>query len=281
MCSSGEPLARLVEAVLTSPRYHAIQPGLVSRIAAQELARQRSAKKPRSAKETLKAVKNKLHQVAGAYLENPPAWNAWLAELAQVSETGSRASLLAACRRMMAAHASTRERLPILDRFYAETLAGLPPLRSVLDLACGLNPLAIPWMGLSPGAAYTAVDIYTDLQAFLTGAMPLLGVNGTAQTMDVVESPPDLGRGVDLALILKTIPCLEQVEKTAGLRLLEAVQASYLLVSFPARSLGGRQKGMLQNYEARFGEIVSGKPWAIQRFEFPSELAFLVKKEAS
>ena len=81
-----------------------------------------------------------------------------------------------------------------------------------------------------------------------------------------------------MAFILKAIPCLEQVDKSAGLRLLETINADYLVVSFPAHSLGGKNKGMTANYESRFYKLVTHKPWSIQRFEFPGELVFLVSK---
>jgi len=51
------------------------------------------------------------------------------------------------------------------------------------------------------------------------------------------HSPPT--QHADLALILKTLPCLEQLDKTAGQWLLEAVNVDYLLLSFPVYSLGG------------------------------------------
>ncbi len=261
----------IVDAVLASPKYCTIVRGLVERIARQEAA------KGYEAKETVKAVKNKLHQVAGAYLVRPPDYASWLEELRQAAASSRREDLLSACRRMMRLHASTRERLPVLDEFFAQTLAGLPPIRSVLDLACGLNPLAIPWMGLPAEAEYIAVDIYSDMTDFLDMAMRSFPVRAAALSLDVVQSIPD--RRVDLAFLLKSIPCLEQVEKAAGLRLLEATQASTLLVSFPAHSLGGRSKGMPANYESHFYELVSGKPWAIQRFDFRSELVFRVEKQ--
>ncbi len=75
------------------------------------------------------------------------------------------------CRALMQTHASSRERLPILDEFYRETLAEIAPVRSVLDVACGLNPLAIPFMPLAEGATYTACDIYTDLADFLQSSV--------------------------------------------------------------------------------------------------------------
>jgi 16S rRNA (guanine(1405)-N(7))-methyltransferase len=78
--------------------------------------------------------------------------------------------------------------------------------------------------------------------------------------------------------LLKTIPCLEQIDKAIGPRLLDQVPAEHLLVSFPAQSLGGRSKGMVQNYEAHFREMLAGKPWRAQRFEFSTELAFLLSR---
>jgi len=35
---------------------------------------------------------------------------------------------------------------------------------------------------------------------------------------------------------------------------------------------------MLQNYETHFRQLIDGRSWHIQRFEFASELAFLVSK---
>jgi hypothetical protein len=35
---------------------------------------------------------------------------------------------------------------------------------------------------------------------------------------------------------------------------------------------------MLQTYEAHFRQLMAGRPWRFQRFEFTNELAFLVSK---
>ncbi len=181
-----------------------------------------------------------------------------------------------ACRAVMAHHASTRERLPILESFFATTLAGIAPVTSVLDVACGLNPLAIPWMPLAPGALYLACDIYADMMDLIGAFLPLAGVTGRAFICDAVGEPPE--ERAQIAFILKTIPCLEQVDKAAGLRLLDAVRADYALVSFPARSLGGRDRGMVAHYEARLEALLAERRWPVQRFEFKTELAFLVDR---
>ena len=91
-----------------------------------------------------------------------------------------------------------------------------------------------------------------------------------------LQQPPQ--QPVHLALLLKTIPCLEQLDKQVGIRLLEGIQAEHILVSFPAHSLGGQSRGMVQNYEAHFREMVAGRHWSVQRFLFPGELAFLVSR---
>ncbi len=261
-------LEGLIVQVQESGKYRAVSPELVRQLATQEAA------KGRSVKETVKAIRNRLHQVGGAYLEAGTDYDRWLVSL-QAAE--GQASLQAACREVLGHHASTRERLTILDQFYPTVLAGLPPLHSVLDVACGFNPLAIPWLPLAADALYYACDIYADMVAFLNASFPLLGVQGAASQCDLTQTIPNTA--VDIAFILKTIPCLEQVDKAAGSRLLDGLHARWLLVSFPTRSLGGRSKGMGATYEAHFNALVAGRGWQIARFEFPGELVFLVDKQ--
>ncbi|HRQ37734.1 MAG TPA: 16S rRNA methyltransferase [Chloroflexota bacterium] len=267
----------LLTAVTQSPKYRTIAPDLVRRIGAVELAKRGNFK------EAVKGTKNKLHQVGGAYgdtaVDYPKA-------LARLQNANGEEAIRQTCRDLMRRHASTRERLPILDEFYATTLAGLPPIHSVVDVACGFNPLAIPWMPLADDAVYHAYDIYGDMMAFLQGYFALIGVNGVAHHQDILSQPP--AEPADLALILKALPCLEQAEKGAATHLLDAIQARHMLISYPAQSLGGRSKGMMENYEAQFWGLVNGQPkaaagrdWHITRFEFATELVFMVTTDRS
>jgi 16S rRNA (guanine(1405)-N(7))-methyltransferase len=257
----------LVREVLSSGKYRSVDPALVARIGKGELS------KGRKFKQAVKATKNKLHQVGGAYLTDQPRYSNWLVSLTRA--VGDPQALKQVCREVMASHVSTRERLPILNEFYETLFGELPPINSVLDVACGLNPLAIPWMPLQPGTQYYACDMYSDMVAFVQAFMDMLPVEGWAKVCDVSAAPP--AQPVDLALALKAIPCLEQIDKQAGERLLDSLQAKYMVVSFPARSIGGREKGMLENYEERFMALVAGRDWHIQRFAFGTELAFIVE----
>jgi len=286
MADTEGELDALVSKVLASAKYRAILPDLVRSIARRELLAAKSAK------EADRAVRKKLHQVAASCLEGQMRYDDWLAEIlaarggeeAGAVELTSGTSPGAAggdalrqvCRAVMAHHASTRERLPILDGFYTRALQGIDPPRSVLDLACGLNPLAIPWMPLAPGARYVACDVYRDLTDFLAGAMPLLGVSGKAEWRDVVYDPPD--EEFDLALLLKALPGLEHIDSEAGRRLMERLSARHLLVSYPVASLGGRDKGMVAHYDAHMRALLAGRGWQVERVLFRTELVYRITR---
>jgi 16S rRNA (guanine(1405)-N(7))-methyltransferase len=269
MTTPADELESLVAAVLGSSKYRAVSPDLVRAVGARALAARPNLKA------AIKATKNTLHQAGGAFTDAPIDYDRALAELGAAAAAGDEA-WRAACRAVMGRHTSTRERLPILDTFYATTLAALPPPRRVLDVACGLNPLSRPWWPLPPAAELIAYDIYADQIAFLNNFFALAGVPGRAEVRDVVGRPPD--EPADLALVLKTLPCLEAIDRRAPERLLDALPTPWLLVSFPAQSLGGRRKGMAAHYEAQFRRLLDARGWAAQRFEFATELAFLVEK---
>lgn len=266
-------LDELVAEVRKSAKYAHVSEPLIREIGAAEL------NKRASLKEAIKATKNKLHQAGGMFAAEKARYGEWLAALnphPYPLPVGEGAKSEGVLREIMSHHASTRERLPILDAFYATIFAGLPPVHSVLDVACGLNPLAIPWMNLAPDATYHAVDIYDDMMRFLGEAMNLFGVQGKAETRDVIHDCPT--ERVDVALVLKAVPCLEQIDKRAGAILLDKINAQHVIVSYPTRTVGGRAIGMRATYEAHFNALVAGRGWPVQRFEFENELVFRIDK---
>jgi 16S rRNA (guanine(1405)-N(7))-methyltransferase len=270
MPDSAAPVDQLVDAVRKSPKYHSVCEDLIRNIGSQELAKRRPLK------EAIKTTKSTLHQVSGAYLGNGIDYAAGLTDLRKAAQSTDNVDWRDACAALMSLHASTRERLPILDPFYATTLAHLAPIRSILDVACGLNPLAIPWMPLAPDVEYHAFDICEEMTGFLNEFLALVPCHGRAHVADVTQSCPT--QKADVAFILKSLPCLEQIDRSAGVRLLETINADHLLVSFPVTSLGGKGKGMVRHYEAQFQELVADKNWKVKRFEFSSELAFVVTR---
>lgn len=265
--SMDEQLERLITEVLKGSKYRAVTPDLIRVVGAQELAARRSFK------DAVKATRGRLHQVAGAFLDRAPRYEAWLDELRSAPDS---ATLRETCRVIMASHASTRERLPQLEAFYAGVFAALPPVSSLLDAACGLNPLATPWMTLAPGARYMACDLYADMCAFIGAALPILGLTGEAAVWDLAASVPPWE--VDVALVLKTLPVLEHTRRGAGRDLLRGLAARHLVVSFPTRSLGGRDVGMAATYRGQIEAIATGEGWAYATLNLANEIVFIVMK---
>jgi 16S rRNA (guanine(1405)-N(7))-methyltransferase len=258
-----ESLEKLVQAVQESAKYRHVSADLIRRLGGRELSRRRNLK------EVIKETKNTLHQVAGAYLDSTPRYAEGIARMEASRDLDTLTW-------MMGQHASTRERLPYLAEFYSTIFAALPPVHSILDIACGLNPLALPWMNLPPDLRYDAYDLYSDMMDFLNAFFRYNPWSARAHLCDAVANPP--AQEADLALILKFLPVLEQTERGVTLDWLRRLQARYLLVTFPTRSLGGRGKGMTENYESRFRILLQQTDWAVERFLFPNELAFLVHK---
>lgn len=277
-------LDTLVAEIQASAKYRHVCPDLIRRLGAKELGAKRSLK------EAVKETKNTLHQIGGAFLDRPPHYASWREQLKQaadmppvlssppsfLSSSVFPQSLKPVCVNIMESHASTRERLSLLETFYAQTLARVAPVRSILDVCCGLNPLALPWMPLAPDAAYHACDIYGDMMAFHNDFFAIAGVAGHAQTWDAAHTPPT--QSAHVALLLKALPPLEQTNKAAALHLLRSLQAEHILVSFPTRTLGGKDKNMGAHYETRFRALIAEEPWHIERHEFTNELCFLVSK---
>ena len=273
-------LERVLETVFAARKYGSVHPGLARAIAAAELA------KGRSLKEAVKATKNQLHQSAAVYFRQNPDYDETVRQLQAVigsidcgrdayahSDNESVRPLL---RRIMGAHASTYERLPLLDTIYGQIFQRLPPVNSALDVACGLHPVARPWMPLPPDLAYTAYDIFADQIDFINRFFGVMGYAGVAVQRNALEdmSAP----AADIAFLLKTLPCLEQIESGAGRRLLHQIDAPILVVSFPSHSLAGRKKGMAHHYAAYFDAITEGSGWQVESLTYPSELVYIVRK---
>lgn len=270
MLTPNEQLEELFSLVTASDKYASISPDLIREIGAKELAKRRNLK------EAVKETRNKLHQVGSAYQEKPIPYAFWQDELAKLPSDLHDEEVMATLKQQLSMHASTAERLSILPHFFIDALDSIGPLTSILDLACGLNPLCLPWMPVAPDVEYIACDIYADMTGYLNDWFAHFRINGKASVVDLTQIVP--AAPVQVALLLKTIPCLDQVDKHAAKRLLSELKAKYILASFPAHSLGGKSKGMLINYETRFNQLTEGESWKITKMDFTGELAFLIEK---
>lgn len=233
----ADPRETLLAGLMTSSKYRHLAPAALERTTDWALARHR---KPGDA---LKAAKRKLHQGFGAYFD-PGALKAVHRLLDQADETTDLQDLST---RILALHRSSAERLPVMDAFYTALWAEIGTPGHILDVASGLNPFALHAMHLPPECIYTALEIDNRLVEAANRFLLLSNQPGKAIWADVVSSLDDYD--ADVALVLKTLPCLEQEQSGAAIDLLKALAGTpIIVVSYPVRSLGGREKGMRETY---------------------------------
>ena len=264
-------LDQIVADVARSRRYRHVCRDAVARLARSALAA--SGGDVRAA---TKRTKSSLHQIFGAFVPAPldPARTA--RELRDAA--GDPDAIKAALLRAMQRHASTRERVPILESLWREVTARTGPAGRVLDLGCGLNPLAAPWMTGLATELYCGVELDTALVALVQEALSVIGVPHDIQTRDVL-SPGSLP-SADLVIAMKLLPTLDQQLRGSGLALLAKIDAPTLVVSFPRRSLSGRSKGMTEHYAGPFEAEVSVRGWSAERVELSGELVYVVRRAA-
>jgi 16S rRNA (guanine(1405)-N(7))-methyltransferase len=260
----------IVDRVLRSRRYHDVDRALVERMATEELGRARDAN------DAVKRVKRRLHQAVGAFRgasSGDPiraVAAAWTGDLAAPE-------LRAACAAMLATHASTRERIADLPHFYAPIwrITGRPV--RVLDVGCGIGPLALPWMDLGDETVLHAVDADRRPLATVSAFLALVGQPHVVEARDAVANPPVTP--ADVALLLKLVTTLDRQDPTAAGRLVDRLRVRHAVVSFPRRSLGGRGRGMDRTYRARLDRLATeaGRVRAVSEASVPSELVFVLE----
>jgi 16S rRNA (guanine(1405)-N(7))-methyltransferase len=185
-------------------------------------------------------------------------------------------TLRAACMGAMRAHASTRERVAHLDDFYRQVRERTGPPRRVLDLGCGLNPLALSWMGVG-SATYVAIDVDRRVLARVEAFLALVGQPHEVRALDLVANVP--ADEADVALLLKLVTTLDRQDPRAATRLLSGLRARHAVVSFSTRSLGGRGRGMEATYRRRLERLVAenaARVHDVAEASVPGELAFVL-----
>lgn len=258
--------AEIVERVRRSSRYRTVDAALVARLAAEELP------KARNVDDAVKRVKRRLHQAVGAF-------RSARASPAAPWPVDDEQALRAACRAAMQAHASTRERLPHLDAFYAAIweVTGTP--RRLLDVGCGLHPLALPWMSIGD-ATYDAVDVDAGTLDLAAGFLEAVGQPHVAEVRDLVAKVP--AQPADVALLLKLVTTLDRQDPDAATRLLRGLRADHAVVSFAARSLAGRG-GHERANRARLDRLVGAcaRVRRVSEASVPGELVFILALDPS
>lgn len=223
-------------------------------------------KKP---KELEKAVRERLHGITGAFNDLD---SRAFADAARLYEDD--ALLESILRR----HASTRERLPLssMDGLYRRIFAATGEPESILDLACGLNPVYLAER-TQDRCAIVGVDISAGCVSILNHALGAENVSGIQADLLCEGAIP--AERFHMALLFKILPLLERQRPGAAMDVMSAVNAQFLIVSFPTRTLGGRNVGMEGHYSEWMDAHIPKGRMVADQFVWENELFYILEEQ--
>lgn len=226
------------------------------------------------AKSIEQTVREKLHNLVATYLGDPD-YAASRVALDETYASHDETQIKKVCLDILSCHASTKERLPLLDEFFPRLFAYAGKPSVIVDLACALNPFALPWMGLRPGTRYYAYDLHQPRLDLINHFFGLNGMEPLAIHQDILVSPPDVE--CDIAFFFKEAHRFEQRQRGCNRAFWQSIRCKYLLVSLPTASLTGKHP-KLQQHRKLVMETVKGLPWKVSEIEFVNEIVFCIEK---
>ncbi|MCC7290022.1 hypothetical protein IT417_02125 [bacterium] len=250
----------VVSSVLESKKYRDLSEDLVRNVTV-------TLSYKYSDKELLDKTKAKLHQIWGAYYSSRPDFKKLFGKF-----LGKKIELAD----IVKIHSSTKERALDCEKVLSFVTENTEVSRRVLDIGCGLNPILMMITSLQFDD-YICFDIDTSQQHFLNEIFKSEGkTNMKAIVCDALMY--DFPRA-ELAILFKLLPVLNQIDSKKCDEFLNKLEVNYLVVSFPNRSLSGKEKGMRENYKI-YVEKVSKCGYAlIANREFSNETVYIFKKQ--
>lgn len=229
--------------------------------------------KSKNFKFMLKEIRKKLHGLYGVFILSRKDLRPLEDHIKKVKKLDEKALQLHT--KILNSHKSSAERLDYYSNIYEKIFSYTGKPKTILDLACGLNPVSFPWMGLE-NVEYFAYELTEEDSKFIQhyfDIMKLFGLKGKAFAADLIKTKrfPN----ADVCFLFKILDSLEDLEKNYSKNLLKKIPSKFLVVSFPTMSIGGknpiRQRGW-------FFRMMRELNYSAESFEIENELFFIIKK---
>lgn len=169
---------------------------------------------------------------------------------------------------LLSTHFSTAERLEFYPKL--KQLIKNLKINSILDLACGLNPIAIA----NHEIKFYASDIDKENLILVKIFFKKNKIQGKTFIYDITKIKNNLPK-TDLTLLLKILDILEKPYKLTE-KILKEIKSKYFLISFATKTLSGKR----MNNPKRFWleRLLNSKKLNYQIFSSDNEIFYLVEK---
>jgi len=268
----------VITEIKKSKKYSNVYQLLLERVCSEESV------KYKKDKDKIKAVKNRLHEIYGAFLsENSvkfaeDAINKNIEAIINYSYNNN----IKSSENLLKLNTSSNERLSFISELYKFIFDAIHcEINTILDIGCGFNPFSLPFMlELTPKLnikSYYALDIDVNLAEIINKYFDLLKLPKYAGCIDLIsETPP---QKADVAFLFKMIPTIETCKKGRGFEIINNLDVKYIAVSFPTKTLCGKDKGMADHYAAFFENSLDSVKFEMTgKSIFMNELVYVLKK---
>ncbi len=217
-------------------------------------------------KEFIKRIRAELRKVYGVYAKEN------FEKREELLNKGDYDSILKS-------HLSTKERINIYPKLYKEIwkITGKP--KSILDLACGMNPFSFKYMGLKK-IKYLAVDISKEDAKLINKFFKKEGIDGQAKIMDLLEiKKRDLFENFpnfDVVFLFKFLDTSIIKSKKVGEQLIKNVPSKRVVVSFSKKTIG--QKEMKKANREWVLKMCERLGYEVKTLNFQNEIFYVIKK---
>jgi SAM-dependent methyltransferase len=135
---------------------------------------------------------------------------------------------------LLKTHSSTSERIAFYPRL--KELISRLKARSILDLGCGINPIALA----SPGVVYYASDINGEELKLIEKFFEKNNIKGKTFVCDLANVNSCNLPEADICLILKVFDILGKNDYLLAEKVISRIKSKYLLISFSTKTLSGK-----------------------------------------
>jgi len=220
-------------------------------------------------KDVQKAVRAELHYVYGSYhTREITKIDKLLNQLEEQLDTTEFAHTKEIHLKLLAAHRSTKERIPILDTFYKKIFAETGHPKKLIDIACGLQPLSYPWYGPCEVKAYELSSLECDI---INDYARITKLPISAEPVDfLLHTPPIRGDVLFALKFFELIPA-KRVEQ-----ILLYAQVKWIITSFPTRTI--KHEKMQRTERNWLNLLLKRVGFPYKTIEFENEIVYIIQK---
>lgn len=168
-------------------------------------------------------------------------------------------------------HKSSKDRIKIYPILYQEIFKITGKPKSILDLACGLNPLSYKYLGCKPEyiASELSIKDCENIQAYFDKNK----IDGKTIPLDLTQD--NEYPNVDVTFLFAAFDTVEENGHKLAEKIIKSLKSKYVVVSFSTKTISNRkmnypQRGWIERMLKRIEK-------SYVKLSYPNEIFYVIK----